>query len=177
MKVKNLLITGMPGAGKTTLLIRLAEALEKYPRAGFVTKEIREEGARRGFELVSISGKKRVLSHVNRKGPYRVGKYGVDLEGFDAFLGELSFFQPVTQIILIDEIGKMECLSPKFRDLVIRLLDSDNPVIATIARTGPAFIERIRARPDVMLVEITPGNRASVTGDLIVAVNEMIKDD
>lgn len=59
---------------------------------------------------------------MNIKGPNRVGKYGVDIEAFEHFLDGLTLDDPMPRLVIIDEIGKMECLSAKFRDLVSSLL-------------------------------------------------------
>jgi nucleoside-triphosphatase len=55
---KNILITGQPGIGKTTLIKKLATELADLRPVGFYTEEIRENGVRRGFELVSLSGQR-----------------------------------------------------------------------------------------------------------------------
>jgi len=47
--MKNLLLTGPPGCGKTTLLEKVIERT-RVPCIGFVTKEIREAGRRKGFK-------------------------------------------------------------------------------------------------------------------------------
>lgn len=99
MRVKNFLITGAPGAGKTTLIKKLADGLRHLNPAGFYTSEIREGGVRRGFALASFdknTDERGVLSHVDFKGPYRVGKYGVDVEGLETFISGLSFYRETT---------------------------------------------------------------------------------
>ena len=48
-----LLITGAPGIGKTSVIRRAAEGLKHKGLRGFYTEEIREDGERRGFRLVS----------------------------------------------------------------------------------------------------------------------------
>jgi len=155
----NILITGRPGVGKTTLIVKLAEALHRFHPVGFYTAEIREQNVRKGFELISLCGRRRILSHVEIQSPYRVGKYGVDVSGFERFLDEIKLVRSAAPVIIIDEIGKMECLSDSFIELIIELLDSPSPVIATIARIGGGIIERIKQRDDVRIIEITPANR------------------
>jgi nucleoside-triphosphatase len=164
---KNILLTGLPGVGKTTLIRRLSEELKNLHPAGFYTEEIREEGVRKGFELISLDGKKGLLSHVEIKSPYRVGKYKVDVKGFEGFLDSIAFFAPETKLIIIDEIGKMECLSLEFKRLIKEILNSEKMIIATIAFKGSGLIEEIKKRNDVRLFEITEKNRDSLLPEIL----------
>jgi nucleoside-triphosphatase len=161
------LITGLPGVGKTTLIRKVASELYHLHAVGFYTAEIREGSARKGFELVSLDGGRGLLSHVDIRGPHRVGKYGVDVGGFDRFLDTIEWHGPDAGLIVIDEIGKMECFSEKFRELVRRLLNSDTPVLATIARHGSGLVAEVKRRPDVELLEITTRNRDSLVGAIV----------
>ena len=160
--MNNLLITGIPGVGKSTFILRLKEALGELRPIGFITREIGEDGTRVGFEIIGFDGSRRLLSHVDLISRYRVGKYGVDVGGFEKYLATLDLEGTGKNPVIIDEIGKMECYSPLFRDLVIRLLESDRLFIATIARKGTPFIESIKERNDVLLFEITCENRDQV---------------
>jgi len=165
--MKNILITGLPGVGKTTLFIKLAEALKALSPVGFYTAEIRERGERMGFELVSLDGRKGLLSHVEIRGAHRVGKYGVDLKGFEDLLDCIPFLAPASRLVMIDEIGKMECFSDKFTHLVGNILDSNRQLIATIALKGNGFIAALKKRPDAWLIEITKKNRDSLLADIL----------
>jgi nucleoside-triphosphatase len=100
-----------------------------------------------------------------------VGKYSVDIEGFEMFLESISFFIPSTNLIFIDEIGKMECFSNKFRKLIKEILNSNKLLIATIALKGEGFIRDIKNRNDIRLFEIIKGNRDS----LLVEALEVVK--
>jgi nucleoside-triphosphatase len=159
VNAKNILITGYPGVGKTMLIIRLAQAMMHYRPVGFYTTEIRKRGIRQGFELVSLDGRRDLLAHVDIKSPLHVGKYGVDVSGFERFIAGIEFFDAGSPYVIIDEIGKMECLSPRFCKLILNLLDSDKTLIATIAYKGPAFITDIKGRRDVVLREMQSENR------------------
>jgi nucleoside-triphosphatase len=167
----NILLTGEPGIGKTTLLVRILEVVKHLRAVGFYTREIRQGGVRKGFELIDLKGSKRLLSHVNIKSTYRVGKYGIDIQGFDEFLEATNFFDPATDLIVIDEIGKMESLSMKFNTHLIRILDSETPVLATIALKGAGIIGQIKRRPDIRLFEMTRDNREGLVRDISRLLN------
>ena len=117
------LLTGPPRTGKTTLI---KEVIRGYPGkvGGFYTEEIRERNERTGFRLVTIDGKATVLSHVSYRSPYRVGKYGVNVEGLE-LVGVTALLDAVrnADLVVVDEIGRMEMLSLKFRDAVIDYRD------------------------------------------------------
>jgi nucleoside-triphosphatase len=158
----SLLITGVPGVGKTTLIRNIAQSLEDKHPAGFYTRELREGGSRAGFELVGLDGQRRTLSHTRIAGRYRVGKYGVDVSGFDEFLKSLTIPSGRRCLIIIDEIGKMECFSAAFRDMIAKVLDDDCLLVATIAKRGNEFIEGIKKRHDILLFELTRENRDTI---------------
>ena len=80
---KNVLLTGPPGCGKTTVIRRVIDGPADCRLAGFYTEEIRQQGGRVGFRAVGLSGASTVLAHVDFHGPARVGKYGLDLAGFE----------------------------------------------------------------------------------------------
>lgn len=160
--LKNILLTGPPGIGKTTIMMKLIEGLRFYNPVGFFTEEIREGSIRKGFKLISCDGDRSVLSHVDIKSGIRVGKYGVDVEGFEIFLENIDFFDPAKRVIIIDEIGRMECMSRFFVELTGELLDSGKPLIATIALKGTGVIDNIKKRSDIKLVQINHKNRDSL---------------
>jgi nucleoside-triphosphatase len=156
---KNLLVTGPPGCGKTTLVRRVVQELGELPVAGFYTEEIREERGRAGFALVSLDGKMGVLSHVRFPSPQRVGRYGVDIPRFESFLEGIRAGDSGLRLVLIDEIGKMECLSKRFRSFLGERLDAPVPLLATIALRGTPTIEMIKARADVRVITMSAENR------------------
>ncbi|WP_298268532.1 nucleoside-triphosphatase [Geobacter sp.] len=167
MGKRHLLITGLPGTGKTTLLMELVRRFAHLVPAGFYTEEVRERGVRQGFRLQSLDGREGKLADVAFGGPHRVGRYGVDVEGFEAFLASLELPSHPSPLVFIDEIGKMECLSPCFVRLVETLLDSGKTVVATVARQGEGLIRKVKGRPDSHLVEVTAMNRRALADELV----------
>jgi len=115
-------------------------------------------GERRGFALVTFDGRRAVMAHVDRDGP-RVGKYGVDVAAIEALSRSALAVRPRVQVYLVDEIGKMECLSPAFVEATRALLDAGVPLVATIGQRGGGFIAEVKRRSDVTLWEITRATR------------------
>jgi len=132
------------------------------PRArlgGFFTEEIRVGGERRGFALVPFDGGRAIMADVRRPGPPRVGKYGVDVGTLETMARSALAVRERVDLYLVDEIGKMECLSRAFVEATRALLDSGVPVVATVGQRGRGFIAEVKRRPDVTLWEITRANR------------------
>ena len=161
------LITGKPGVGKTTLVCKIIEQMKSIKMAGFCTAEIRSKGSRLGFELQGLDGERRTLAHVKIDSRFRVGKYGVDKDGFNAFLETLDLLNPVVEMIVIDEIGKMELFSNRFRNLVCDAILADKQLLATIPLKGDAFIRNIIKRPDIHLLEVTHANRNFLQEEIV----------
>jgi len=159
----NLLLTGKPGIGKTTVIMRVLEALS-IPVTGFYTREIRGPKGRLGFEAITLDGRKCTLAHVDFRSPYKVSKYGVDVATFERVIVPSiePSLNPQAAMIVIDEIGKMECFSARFCEAVLRALDSEKPVLGTITFGGGDFIESIKRRPDVEIILVTMANRDSL---------------
>jgi nucleoside-triphosphatase len=160
-KINNILLTSLPGVGKTTIIEKVVEKLGgKETISGFLTSEIRREGSRCGFKIKTIDGREGILSHVDIKSKERVGRYGVDIRGFEELvLPLLNGDLKAKKLIVIDEIGKMECLSYKFVNAARQALDSVIPVVGTIALKGGGFIQEVKSRPDVIIIHVTEQNR------------------
>jgi len=154
------LITGRPGAGKTTVVRKVISA--GMPLAGgFFTAEIRRGGSRVGFKVRDIhSGREGVLAHVDHKHGPRVGKYGVDVASFDG-IGVNALREAMRRrgCIVIDEIGNMELCSDAFQETVAAVMDSDRGVLGTIPIHRHPFLDGLRQRNDVTVIEVTFSNR------------------
>jgi nucleoside-triphosphatase THEP1 len=154
----NILLTGPPRCGKSTLIEKVIGRIQK-PMTGFFTREMRQGGKRVGFSITTLDGKEGVLAHQDTKSRFRVGKYGVNLEHIDKIAVPSMVPANTEEIVVIDEIGKMECLSSLFRQTLVKVLGSDNSVLGSIALRGDQFIQDIRERADVSLIHITEKNR------------------
>jgi nucleoside-triphosphatase THEP1 len=135
---KKILITGLPRSGKSTLISKLIQYYtdeKSYIIYGFLTPEVRKNKKRIGFNIVDIYSKKIYqLARVGDfKSKYRVGKYCVFIDKFNKYLEVLKNIElKAVDLIIIDEIGKMELFSKKFQTLIKRLFLSNISIIATI---------------------------------------------
>jgi len=170
MTKRNILITGTPGCGKSTLIEKVVHRIEG-PVTGFFTREIKKKGRRVGFSINTLNGREGILAHQNIKGKFRVGKYGVNLKDIETIAVPSMIPAKKEEIIVIDEIGKMECFSPLFKETLINVLNLPNWVIGSIAQKGDPFIQSIKDRDDVMLIIITPQNREILVDQIIRRVN------
>lgn len=158
MTKRNILITGPPGCGKSTLIERVINRIER-PATGFFTREIKGKGRRVGFSINTLDGREGILAHQNIRSQFRVGKYGVNIKDLEAIAVSSMIPEGKDEIVVIDEIGKMECFSSLFKETMIRVLNLPNWTIGSIAQKGDPFIQMIKERDDVLLIKITAQNR------------------
>jgi len=160
------LLTGRPGTGKTSL-IKQAVAGMRGNAGGFYTEEIRSQGIRQGFRLVTLDGQQATLAHVNISSPYRVSKYGVGIDSLDR-VGVPTLHQAARHcdLVVIDEIGKMELFSANFREAVLQIIDSGRRVLGTIMLNPNPWADRIKQNPQVSLIEVTRTNYYRVLEEL-----------
>ena len=170
---RKILIAGRPGVGKTTLIKNVLKRLPT-PAAGFFTEEIRTGGERLGFKVRDIAtGREGMIAHVDYPGPLRVGRYGVALADFEE-VGVKALEDALERdaIIVIDELGKMEILSKKFQDVVLRIFDSNKSVIATIGAKPHPLTDAIRKRKDVAIFQVTAKNRDGLPEEIVLAMRQ-----
>ena len=162
-----LLLTGKPGTGKTAL-IKEALARTKVKGGGFYTEEIRTGGIRQGFRIVTLDGQEAILAHVGISSPYQVSKYRVDTDSLDRVgVSVLRQALKKSDLIVIDEIGKMELLSSQFKEAVTQAINSGKKVLGTIMLNPHPFADEIKHHPQVKTLLVTRANRDEVLGELL----------
>lgn len=166
---KNILITGRPRVGKTTLIKYAAKILGNRA-GGFYTEEIKGEGVRgrEGFKIITLDGKQGVLARVGLQSQFNVGLYGVNMKDLEE-IGVRSIVEAKENKdwILVDEIGKMEEYSEKFKDAVIAALNSPKNLLATIRDKDSPYTEAIKSRQDATLIRLTVPNREQVYSEIM----------
>lgn len=165
-----LFLTGSPGIGKTTLIRAVLEKLDEGQCAGFYTEEKRHRGQRIGFKIITLDGQEGTLASIGRK-ELMVGRYSIHLEEFEKLaLPQLDPELTPADLYVIDELGKMELFSQKFRNKLIDLLARSSNFLATIAKKGKGFIEQIKGRNDVELIEVTRANRDHLVEEITMRI-------
>ncbi|TCK06435.1 NTPase [Phorcysia thermohydrogeniphila] len=167
-------LTGKPGVGKTTAVKRVVERLGEKA-VGFWTEEIRKSGKRWGFKVVRTDGEEELLASVDFNSPFRVGRYRVNVEGFEETV--VPFLEraltETEKVLIVDEVGKMELLSQKFVKLVEKLLNSENRALLTIpVKDVHPIIRRIRSFKGSVVISLTVENRDSVPDKVLKLLEE-----
>lgn len=133
---------------------------------GISTPELRgASGPRGGFLIRDIAtGTEQIMAAVDLPSRIQVGRYGVDSEAIRA-VGVSAINQAVAtaDIVVIDEIGKMELAVAEFETSVVAALNSTKPVLATIGLylTSP-FAAAVKRRPDVTVLTLRRGDQEAI---------------
>lgn len=171
---KNILLTGPPGTGKTSIIRKLCEVFKEFNPAGFYTIGVVEDGSKAGVLIFNLQGDSRILASTTLKSRYAVGRLRVDVKSFDSLLEDVFFTEKKIGLYFVDGIDKLECQSRKFSKLVIEFLDSDKPLIASIAEKGTGLISEIKKRDDTTLLDVTPDNRDLRLKDITLTLRDLL---
>lgn len=162
-QIKNILITGNPGVGKTTLIKSIVSKLNMSV-GGFYTAEIRDEkGKRWGFKIISLDGEEGIMASVEIISKNRVSNYGVDIEVIDS-IGVKAIEKALLSkdLIVIDEIGRMELFSKRFQDIIIKALDSPKLLLGTITVKDTIHTKKIKDREDTRIIKLKRENYSEI---------------
>ena len=160
------LLTGPPGSGKTSL-IKQAVVMMKGRAGGFYTEEIRSQGVRQGFRLVTLDGDSAILAHVDIRSRQRVSRYGVDITGLEQVgVAALRRAAEHCDLVIVDEIGKMELLSASFRETVAQLIGSGKKVLGTIMLAANPWADALKRQELVNLIGVTRANHDQVLREI-----------
>jgi nucleoside-triphosphatase len=158
-----LLLQGLPKVGKTTVVERLVERLqgEDMPAAGFLTRELHEQGRRVGFAVRSLRGPEAVIAHQDWVTGVQVGRFRVDVAAFErvALPALTAALEGDAVVVIIDEIARMELASAAFVDLLGQVMDRPAPVVATVHVHPHPVTDALLRRPDVQVIEVNSANR------------------
>lgn len=135
-----------------------------------ITKSVYDEktGRKVGFNIMDWGSKQEGLfAHVNFNTKFKAetedGVFAVDVEVLER-IGvaaiEAAIKDENVDIIIIDEVGKMEMHSERFCKTVTDCLDAPKPVIMTLhKKSRNPLLQDIRRRDDVRILEVTAVNK------------------
>lgn len=153
--------------GKTTVIKKIIPLLGGKA-GGFFTEEIRVMDKRLGFRIVTLEGEDGILAHVDCSSNFKVGKYRVDLNSFERIaIPALENAMKNKLIIVIDEIGKMELFSVKFREMVKTILDGEKPLLGVVKENDDVFTAGIKKRMDISLIPVNYENRETLPEKIV----------
>src|SRR6058998_124084 len=155
---------GPPRRGKTYCLLKVIEMLEGdgLKVGGMITEPIVKRNRREGFYVMDWATKeKRVFASREITSKTMVGRYGVDISALEEVgVNALRGATANADVIVIDEVGKMEVESPNFVLAVKDALDADKPLLLTLhKKSRNPLLQDIRRRDDVRILEVTMVNR------------------
>jgi nucleoside-triphosphatase len=170
----NILLTGQPGSGKTTLIKRVIDQAD-FDVGGFFSNEMRRGNQRVGFTLDTMNGRRGILAHVDLGTEHRVGKYYVDVASLNAVgVKAIQKAMDNSEVIVIDEIGKMELLSEQFRAILLDALANPKPVLGSIMQGKHELTDQIKERDDVAVFEVTEESRSYLTNEIILRLQRLV---
>ncbi|TNF55804.1 AAA family ATPase [bacterium] len=169
---KNIFLTGAPSSGKTTVIKQVIASLD-HPAQGFYTEEERKEGKRVGFLMKTLDNRTGYLAHQDITSDFHIRRYGVSIENIET-IAVPSITPAKRNIIILDEIGKMECFSEIFKEAAQNALDSPNIVIGTITFGGDDFILGVKSRDDIEITEVTQENRNSLPDVILKKIAQLL---
>jgi nucleoside-triphosphatase len=166
------LITGLPGTGKTSLIKQALASSPGIIAGGFFTEEIRLQGIREGFRIVTLDGKTALLASIKIQSQHRVSKYGVDINSLDGLgVSALKRAFENCDLVIIDEIGKMELISEQFKAVVLEIIESGTSVLGTVILKSDPWADMIKQRSQVNLLTLTRHNRGEVLKKVLEWLN------
>jgi nucleoside-triphosphatase len=139
---------------------------------GCTTAELRSGGARTGFEVRDLTtGRKGVLASADSRFGPRVGRYRVNLIDL-ARIGAagLDAAAQSSEVIVIDEVGPMELVSPDFRRSLTACIEAGKPILAVVhERLEDDILSDLRSKATALFT-LTVENRDSVAEELASAL-------
>jgi nucleoside-triphosphatase len=167
-------LTGDPGSGKTTAICRIVDDLRDRGLriGGMISREIREDAVRVGFQLEDIVSRETgILAHSKQRpfGAPTVGRYAVNLADIER-IGVAAIKRAVNEadIVIVDEIGPMELKSHQFIEAVEIALASPKHFLGTLHKhSSNELVNKIKSNPTCQVVKITPINRETLPREIV----------
>ena len=153
--MKHVLLTGAVQIGKSTALKRFL-VKHGYCADGYRTYWKDKDT----LYIAPFDGSEGVCAAVTEKGVRRALPEGFE---YGASLIENSGKK---QLIVFDELGRLEQCSDRFMNAVFEKLKGEKPVVGVIKKEKNPFLDKIRENPNVIILEVTEDNRNRIPEEI-----------
>lgn len=156
----NIFLTGECGIGKSTLIQGLIDHLS-LDYSGYQSLPIYSNNDIIGFQLRPL---------LSNETAFQIGKKitpttcqpmtaAFDTRGVDILKKSLL---SSSSCVILDELGFLESEAYKFQEMVIEIIDSNKIVIGVIRDRQTTFLDALRNKEDIELIQVTKENRESL---------------
>lgn len=175
LQKKIMIITGEIGAGKTATIKKLVEQFRNdgLTVGGFYQQRILEANETIGYDYIEIdSGKQIEFLRKKKSDVPRVGKYSINPEVFkigSALLGKAN-----QQIIIIDEIGKMENRNEGWASAFRELINQNQSIV--IASFRKDLLSELQSEFDISGVPVFDLDHQPVS-KIVIGINTFVHEN
>lgn len=146
-------LTGASGTGKSYVIAQLRKQIQMN-QSGFLTLPYwKEDGSRGGFCLHSILEIKQ--THFDVRFSYQCEERPYVINGvFDEFgVAILNETKP-DDLLIMDELGKLEKNETKFINKVLELVEHHTHMLGVLKKCDVQWLKQIKQRDDVMVLDL-----------------------
>jgi nucleoside-triphosphatase THEP1 len=176
---KIFIVSGPRGKGKTTFLREVADLLRKknLSVSGIIAEALTDGRESGGYDIVNLETGERLafLRNEDKYGNDRIGRFYICPEGLE---GGKSVFTALlsaeTDIVVIDEVGRLELRGQGWHDPVTDLLGkTGHNIIMTVRRE---FVEKIRDKWNLENVIVFDVRKSDPRKAVVTIVRHIMPD-
>ena len=169
-------ITGPIGSIKTEALNKIMEMLKNDGKVieGTLVSEKYEHGRVTSYYITDILTKKRVeFARADLVSRVKVDKLGIDTKSLEElFVPSLQRSREEADIIIIDELGKIENSTKNIKNEIEKTMKSEKSIIVTLhKKSRNPVLQEFRGYESVSVFDITPINKNILPFKIIKVLN------
>ncbi len=169
-------ITGPVGSIKAEALNKIMEMLRNQGKEvqGVMVGEVFTNNKLTGYTIFDIYSKKKVqFADITLVSRIKIDKIGVDTRLLDeVIVPSLQRAREQADVIVIDEIGKLEVTSKNAQKEINETLNYTKPMIVTVhKKSRNPVLQEIRALEGVRVFDITPINKSLLPYRVMKVIN------
>lgn len=174
----NVFLTGPIRFGKSTLLSQIITE-SGLPVGGYFVQRLMQAGRTMAFRLADAACEPYIPDIEVReldKHADIIGYIGEKMAWHPEVLeekGTVLIRQALSaggHLVLMDELGRIELKAPGFQQAVFEALDSQQLVLGILKQESNAFLDAIRSRPDVVVLDLNHMTHPAAQDELTVLI-------